>query len=109
VVEEGACFLLALVAMAAPACIKRFDAYLVNPCAVPLAVKTHASPLPSSRVVVSVELEPRSVTLVENAFHSTGADSRSVTVEGTNTIVKVDGDTWVHDTVVIPGNVCAEI
>jgi hypothetical protein len=54
-------------------------------------------------------VEPRSVTLVENAFHSTGADSWSVTVEGTNTIVKVDGDTWVHDTVVLPASVCAEI
>jgi hypothetical protein len=102
-------FPLAFVVAAASGCVKRFDAYLVNPCPVPLAVETHASPVASSRVVVSVELEPKSVTLIENAFHSTGADSWSVTIEGSEEIVKVDGDTWVHDTVVIPAEVCNEI
>lgn len=107
--RKGLLLLLAFVVAAAPACVKRFDAYLVNPCAVPLAVETHAAPVASSRVVVSVEIEPEAVTHVENAFHSTGADSWSVTIGGTHTIVKVDGDTWVHDTVVIPAEVCDEI
>lgn len=102
-------FLLAFVVTAAPACVKRFDAYLVNPCRVPLAVETHASPVASSRVVVRVELEPMSVTLVENAFHTTGADVWSVAIEGTEEIVKVDGDTWVHDTVVIPAEICDKV
>jgi hypothetical protein len=107
--RKGFLFLVALLVGAAPACVKRFDAYLVNPCAGPLAVETHASPVASSRVVVRVELEPNSVTYVANAFHSTGADAWSVIIGGTDTVVKVDGDTWVHDTVVIPASVCAEI
>lgn len=107
--RKGLLFLLAIFVAAAPACVKSFDAYLVNPRANPLEVETHASPVSSSRAVVSIELEPDSVTHVENAFHSTGADSWSVTIEGTDTIVRVDGDTWAHDTVVIPASVCAEI
>ncbi len=100
---------MAFLVAAAPACVKRVDAYLVNPCASPLEVETRASPVASSRVVVSIELEPNSVTRVENAFHSTGADSWSVTIEGTDTVVRVDGDTWVNDTVVIPAEVCDEV
>jgi hypothetical protein len=68
----------------------------------------HAS-VASSRAVVSIELEPNSVARVENAFHSTGADSWSVTIEGTDTIVRVDGDTWVNDTVLIPAEICDEV
>jgi hypothetical protein len=92
-----------------PACFEGKDAYFVNPCDASLEIETHAISWPTSTVEARATLRPLSVTKVEDAFTTAGGFNWSVTVEGTSSAIQVDGDTWVHDTVVIPSSVCDEI
>lgn len=101
--------ILLLAAFASSACSKTFDAYFVNPCDEAIVVQTHDSGLPASRVNETATLEPQSVTKVESAFLSNGGMGWSVTIEGAETVVRLNEETWVHETVVIPAEVCEEV
>ena len=92
-----------------PACFKSVDAYFVNPCTVSLEMETHEISVRTSFPVAKATLEPLSVTKVEDAFTTAGGFHWSVTVGKASSVIQVNGDTWVHDTVVIPASVCDEI
>lgn len=90
------------------ACIKSVDAYVVNPCSEPLTISTHDYFVPSEQnEVETATLGPGAVTLVEDAFH--GGGNWSVSIDGSDEVVRLNEETWVHDTVVIPADVCEEI
>lgn len=90
------------------ACIKSVDAYFVNPCSEPLTISTHDYFVPSEEnQVESVTLEPGSVTKIDGAFH--GGGNWSVSIEGSDEIVRVNDEDWVHETVVIPEEVCDDL
>lgn len=57
----------------------------------------------------SSALAALSVTKVEVAFTTAGGFHRSLTVKNTTSVIHVEGNAWIHDTVVIPASVCAEI
>jgi hypothetical protein len=96
------------VVLLTPACFQNKDAYFVNSCDVSLEIKTSDISIPTSPPFAKATLAPLSVTKVEDAFTTAGGFHWSVTVAGTSGVIQVDGNTWVHDTVVIPASVCAE-
>jgi trans-2-enoyl-CoA reductase len=72
-------------------------------------IETHEISIRTSTPVAKVTLEPLSVTEVDDAITTAGGSDWSVSVEGSARVIQVDGDTWVHNTVVIPASLCDEI
>jgi hypothetical protein len=107
--RSGRTVLVLLAAVLLTACFKNVDAYFVNPYDVPLEIETSDISIPTSPPFAKATLAPLSVTKVENAFTTAGGFNWSVTVAGTSSVIQVAGDTWVHDTVVIPSRVCDDI
>lgn len=88
-----------------PACSDLFDAFMVNPCSRSLRVQTFDQRDAEKLLGVSATLPPTSVTKVEDAFSDASGRDWLVVVDG-KVELPINGDEWVHDTVVIPANVC---
>jgi hypothetical protein len=107
-IRSGRGVLVFGVLLLTPACLQSKDAYFVNPCDVSLEIETSDISIPTSPPFAKATLAPLSVTKVQDAFTTAGGFHWSVTVSGTGEVIQVDGNTWAHDTVVIPASVCAE-
>lgn len=104
------CFvvIVATATLTLSSCVRTADAYFANPCSVDLEITTYRAPEPlESEEIKSATLQAESVTKVEDAFDS--EVGWSVSIEGTDQFLEIDKDTWVHNTVVIPAEVCEEV
>jgi hypothetical protein len=88
-----------------PACSDTIDAFIVNPCSRPLTVRTFDQRESEKLLGVTATLPPTAVTKVRDAFtDASGRDWLVVVDESVE--LQVNGDEWVHSTVLIPASVC---
>lgn len=88
-----------------PACSDAIDAFIVNPCSRPLTVRTFDQREIEKLLGVTATLPPTAVTKVRDAFtDASGRDWLVVVDESVE--LHVNGDEWVHSTVLIPASVC---
>jgi hypothetical protein len=108
-IRSGRTVLVLLAAGLLTACFKNVDAYFANPCDVPLEIETSDNNIPTSPPFAKAMLAPLSVTKVEDAFTTAGGFHWSLTVTNATSVIHVDGNARIHDTVVIPAEVCDEV